>query len=256
MPTPFQTMGRPDPDAVHVRGHDLSQDLIGRLGFTELFHLEILGTVPEPAHRAVLDAVLVALTEHGMTPTAVVARLTDLGAPGAIQGAVAAGLLGAGDRFLGAVDGTARLLQEWPETGGAEEDAAYAGELVARMRAEGTRVPGLGHPTHVGGDPRTPALYAVADAQGVAGPARARLDLVRAAAEAASGRTLPINVDGASGALLTEIGIPWQIARGVALVARAAGLVGHLWDEHRHPTAAVMWAAAEEAAPYDPSALR
>ncbi|OLT12394.1 hypothetical protein BJF78_04110 [Pseudonocardia sp. CNS-139] len=116
-------------------------------------------------------------------------------------------------------------------------------------------MPGLGHPTHTDGDPRTARLFAVAEQAGLAGVARARFELVRASAERAAGRTLPINVDGAAGVLLTEIGLPWQSARGVALVARAAGLVGHLADERARPTAAAIWAAAEAAAPYrDPAA--
>jgi citrate synthase len=248
MPATYQTMGSAERDAVHVRGRNLCTDLIGTAGFTDMVYLEILGTPPSAPQRAVLDAVLVALTEHGLTPTAVAARLTDLGAPGAIQGAVAAGLLGAGDHFLGAVDGTARLLQEWADG----DDDAYAAELVACFRRDRRRIPGLGHPTHTEGDPRTVALYQVADKAGIALQPRARLDLVRGHAEAASGRALPVNVDGASGALLTGIGLPWQACRGIAIVARAAGLVGHIWDEYRHPAAAAMWAAAERAVPYLP----
>lgn len=248
MPATYQTMGSAERDAVYVQGRDLCTELIGTAAFTDMVYLEILGTPPSASQRAVLDAVLVALTEHGLTPTAVAARLTDLGAPGAIQGAVAAGLLGAGEHFLGAVDGTARLLQEWPDG----DDDGYARELAASFRKDRRRIPGLGHPTHTEGDPRTSALYRVAEKAGLPGQARTRLDLVRGHAEAASGRRLPVNVDGASGALLTEIGLPWQVCRGIAIVARAAGLVGHLWDEHRHPSAAAMWAAAERAVPYLP----
>jgi citrate synthase len=242
-----QTMGEATRDSVTVRGLDLTEKLVGQVSFTDLFHLELTARLPVAAEREVLDAVLVALTEHGLTPTAVVARLTDLGAPGALQGAVAAGLLGGGDRFLGALDGTARLLQEWPDD---VTDTEHADALVAGARARGERVPGLGHPTHTNGDPRTARLFAVADRVGLPGVARARFELVRAAAERAAGRPLPINVDGAAGVLLTEIGLPWWSARGVALVARAAGLVGHLADERAHPTATAIWAAAEASAPY------
>lgn len=245
--TAFQTMGEPTDDAVTVRGHDLADDLIGKVGFTDLFALELTGKLPDAAARAVLDGVLVALTEHGLTPSAVVTRLTDLGAPDAMQGAVAAGLLGAGDRFLGALDGCARILQEWPRDA---DDAEHAASVVAGLRAAGRRVPGLGHPTHVDGDPRTKALYRLADSVGFPATARDRLAVLRAAAESATGRVLPVNVDGACGALLTDLGLPWSACRGVALVARSAGLVGHLADERRHPAAAVIWEAAERAVPY------
>ncbi|MEU8359980.1 citryl-CoA lyase [Nonomuraea sp. NPDC048882] len=243
----YQTMGRPDRDSVTVRGRDLSTELIGRIGFTEMIALELSARLPNDRERAILDAVLVALAEHGLTPTAVVARLTDLGAPGALQGAVAAGLLGAGDRFLGALDGCGHILQEWPAD---VSTAEHARAVAARERAAGRRMPGLGHPTHTQGDPRTSALYAVADAHALPTVMRDRLDALRGAAEAASGRVLPINVDGASAALLSEIGIPWRILRGIALVARTAGLVGHLWDEARHPSAMAIWGAAEEVVPY------
>ncbi|MBK0418815.1 citryl-CoA lyase [Leucobacter sp. CSA1] len=245
--TTHQTMGEATSDAVAVRGRDLSHELIGRITFTDMVALEIQAQLPGEQERRILDAVLVALTEHGLTPTAVVARLTDLGAPGALQGAVAAGLLGAGDHFLGALDGCGRILQEWPEEA---DPQAHARTVVTDMRAAGFRIPGLGHPTHKDGDPRTRALYALADETELPSLTRDRLDMLREAAEEASGRALPVNVDGAGAALLSAIGLPWQILRGIALVARTAGLVGHLWDETSRPTAAALWAAAEAAAPY------
>lgn len=245
--TAIQTMGVATADAVQVRGLDLCTELIGRTSFTDMVFLELTGALPDGGRRRVLDAVLVALTEHGLTPSAITARLTDLGAPGAVQGAVAAGLLGAGDRFLGALDGCARLLQEWPSDVDEEQHAAV---LAAGARAAGRRLPGLGHPLHRDGDPRTTALYAVADDAGLDGVARRRLEYLRRAADAAAGRRLPVNVDGAAAALLTELGLPWQVTRGVALIARAVGLVGHLADEQRAPAAAALWSAAGDAVPY------
>ncbi|MFD0560059.1 citrate synthase [Stackebrandtia endophytica] len=245
----YQSMGEASRDAIIVRGHDLTGDLIGGIGFTDMIMLELTGRLPDEAGRAVLDAVLVALTEHGLTPSAMVARLTDLGAPDAMQGAVAAGLLGAGDRFLGAIDGCARLLQEWPN---GVDDSEHAATIVAATRAEHRRVPGLGHPTHTDGDPRTDVLYRVADTVGLDTTARDRFGLVQAAAQRATGRPLPINVDGAAAVLLTQVGLPWQACRGIALVARSAGLIGHLLDEQRQPTASAIWASAEKAVPYQP----
>ncbi|MFI6348562.1 citryl-CoA lyase [Streptomyces sp. NPDC050560] len=247
MPQPHQTMAAVTPDGITVKGRDLARELIGSVTLTDMLHLEITGELPEPGARDALDAVLTALTEHGMTATAVTARLTDLGAPGALQGAVAAGLLGAGDRFLGALDGAARLLQEWPADGDPEEHARH---LAEEARARRGRLPGLGHPVHTGGDPRTARLFAVADAAGLDPVPRERFLLLQRHAERVVGRTLPVNVDGASAVLLTGVGIPWQVCRGIALVARAAGLVGHLWDEHRSPAAHALLDAADAAAPY------
>lgn len=243
----FQTMGHASKDRVEVRGFDLCEELIGSTSLTEMFFLEVIGRRATDQERVILDAVLVALTEHGLTPSALATRLTDLGSPGAMHGAVAAGLLGAGDRFLGALYGCARILQEWPEDADGSE---YAQALVAATRQRGERLPGLGHPTHIDCDPRTVALFALAADAGLSTRMRRRLEELQRLAEAASSRTLPINVDGAAAVLLSEIGMPWQTTRGVALVARTAGLVGHLFDELRNPVAQIAWQQVDGLVPY------
>jgi citrate synthase len=212
---------------------------MGTVTLTELTYLLVTRRQPTAGERRLLDAALVSLADHGLTPSALAARLTYTGAPEAIQGAVAAGLLGAGSVLLGPAGDTAVFLADVVASGTTAQDA-----VDARRRA-GLRVPGLGHPVHRVEDPRTPRLYALAEEEGVVGP---HLRLLRQVADAyaeASGRRLPINGAGAAGAALVDIGIPPTSVRGVVLVARTAGLVAHLTEEAETPIGMTLWHEAE-----------
>ena len=161
-------IGRAEPDAIIIRGRDLASELMGKVTFTELTFLLVQGREPSPGETALLDAVLVSLADHGLTPTALAARLTYTGAPESLQGAVAAGLLGSGTVFLGVVEDTAAFLEPVvAEAGGADaaDDrlAATARAAVEARLAEGGRIPGLGHPVHKQVDPRTPRMYEIAE---------------------------------------------------------------------------------------------
>src|SRR5689334_11979699 len=124
------------PDRVEVRGHDLTGDLMGRLSFTEYFHLLLTGREPTDEQRFFLDVLLVAIAEHGMMPTNVAARMTLAADPGSLQGAVAAGILGCGPVILGTADECARLLAEaQARVDAGEEPAAVAVALAERTRA-------------------------------------------------------------------------------------------------------------------------
>jgi citrate synthase len=225
-------IGGADADSITVRGRDLASELMGRVTFTELTFLLVQGRAPTPQETALLDAVLVSLAEHGLTPTVLAARLTHTGAPESLQGAVAAGLLGAGSVFLGVVEDTAVFLERVVGAGGEVEQAAA--DAVRAELAAGRRIPGLGHPIHKSEDPRTPRIYAIAEEQGLVGPHLAALRAVSAAHREATGRALPINGAGVAGAALADLGFPARIVRGMALLARTAGLVGHLGEEQTH----------------------
>src|SRR5438093_6037514 len=137
------------PDRIEVRGRDLSRDLMGRLTFTEYFHLLLTGREPTEDELFFLDLLLVAIAEHGMMPTNVAARMTLAADPGSLQGAVAAGILGAGPVVLGTAQECAQLLDAAQERVSAGETAtAVAAELADDIRAAGARVPGFGHPVH------------------------------------------------------------------------------------------------------------
>ena len=226
-------VGGADADSITVRGRDLAADLMGRVTFTELTFLLVQGRAPGAKETVLLDAVLVSLAEHGLTPTVLAARLTHTGAPESLQGAVAAGLLGAGSVFLGVVEDTAGFLEHVVARGGDLEQAAA--DAVSAAIGAGRRIPGLGHPVHKAQDPRTARIYAIAEQQALVGPHLQALRLVAAAHREATGKTLPINGAGVAGAALADLGFPARIVRGMALLARTAGLVAHLEEEQSRP---------------------
>jgi citrate synthase len=224
---------------------------MGRLSLSELAFLLLTRREPTEGERRLVDAVLVSLADHGLTPSALAARLTYTGAPEAIQGAVAAGLLGAGSVFLGPAGDTAQFLadafRDVPRDD-IDDDAlaTIAERAVVEHIATGQRVPGLGHPVHRIEDPRTPRLFELADEEGLLGPHLRLLRFVAAAYEQASGRRLPINGAGAAGALLVDLGIAPRDVRGFVLIARTAGLVAHVAEEAERPIGMRLWREVEE----------
>jgi citrate synthase len=247
-------IGGSTPDRITVGGRDLPSEIMGRLTLTELTYLLVTRRDPTDGERRMLDAVLVSLADHGLTPGALAARLTYTGAPEAIQGAIAAGLLGAGSVFLGPTGDTAQFLFDALQShdAGAHPDDAtlrtIARDAVDARRAAGLRVPGLGHPVHKAEDPRTPRLYELAAAEGVLGANLRLLRFVADAHEAITGRHLPVNGAGAGGAALVDIGIPPVAVRGVVLIARTAGLVAHLVEEASRPLGMPLWLEVEHRA--------
>jgi citrate synthase len=233
---------------VFVRGRSLCRDLIGKLSFTEMAYLQITGRAPSPRQAAVVDACLVTLMEHGLTPSVLAARLVQSSAPEALQAAVAAGLLGVGSVFVGTVEGCAALLERIAAAPDATSEArVIADEHRAAMRP----VPGFGHPVHKPDDPRTACVLAVAEAQGIAGRHAAALRSLAVAVDAASGRHITVNATGAVAAALADAGVPGEIMRGFAVLARCAGLVGHVHEEQHRPAMRAIWEAADKAVPYD-----
>src|SRR3954452_22609823 len=227
-------IGSSDHDRITVAGRDLATEIMGRFTLTELAYLLVTRREPTAPQTRILDAVLVSLADHGLTPSALATRLTYTGAPESVQGAVAAGLLGAGSVLLGPAGDTAVFLDAAVRDIADDSDEALrevATNAVDARRRAGLRVPGLGHPVHRVEDPRTPRIYAIAEEEGVIGPHLRLLRFVADAQEEASGRRLPINGAGAAGAALVDIGNSAARGRGVVLVARTAGLVAHLTEE-------------------------
>jgi citrate synthase len=241
-------IGRAEPDAIIIRGRDLASELMGKVTFTELTFLLVQGREPSAGEAALLDAVLVSLADHGLTPTALAARLTYTGAPESLQGAVAAGLLGAGTVFLGVVEDTAAFLEPVvAEADGDDERLTAAARVAVEARlAEGGRIPGLGHPVHKQVDPRTPRMYEIAEQNAVLGPHLRALRLVADAHRELTGRALPINGAGVGGAALADLGFSSRIVRGFALVARSAGLVAHLAEEMDRPLGMPLFLEVDE----------
>jgi len=257
-------LGTSDQDTIRLLGQDLAADLIGKVSFGELAFWLVARRRPTPGESRVFEAVLVALADHGFTPTAIAARLTYLSAPDSLQGALAAGLLGGGSRFLGVTEDTGRFLaqalDEAKRTGGelpdgAGDDAAWdaiALDAVRRRRAAGLLVPGLGHPVHKKGDPRTPVIIGVAEEEGLRGPHLRLFQAVGRVHPEILNRTLPLNGAGVCGAALADLGFSPELLRGFALLARTAGLLGHIAEEREQPIAGRIYESVDRNAQYMP----
>ncbi|MDG4797528.1 citryl-CoA lyase [Micromonospora sp. WMMD1082] len=261
--TTFPTsIGTSDASSIRLLGQDLAADLMGQVGFGELAFWLVAQRRPTPSEVRVFEAVLVALADHGFTPTAIAARLTYLSAPESLQGALAAGLLGGGSRFLGVTEDCGRFLADTlaavdgpPPT----EDAGFddlARAAVTAARAARRLVPGLGHPVHKTEDPRTPVLIRIAEEEKLRGPHLRLFEAIGRVHPEVLGRTLPLNGAGVCGAALADLGLPVDLLRGFALLARAAGLLGHLAEERRTPIGMDVYTTVDRNATYvtpDPS---
>lgn len=249
------SIGHSDANSISVLGHDLAGELIGKVGFGELAFWLVAGRRPSAAETHVFEAVLVALADHGFTPSALAARLTLTGAPESVQGALAAGLLGGGSRFLGVTEDCARFLAsalaEQPShpTDDAGWDA-LALKAVTRQKAAGRLVPGLGHPVHKVGDPRTPVIIRLAEQAGTHGAHLQLFEAIGRVHPSVLGRTLPLNGAGVCGAALADLGLPVDSLRGFALLARTAGLLGHIAEEQRAPIGRAVQEHVDRSAAY------
>ncbi len=241
------------PNRVEVRGHDLCGDLMGRLSFTEYFHLLLTGSEPTDDQRYFLDLLLIAIAEHGMMPTNVAARMTLAADPGSLQGAVAAGILGCGPVVLGTSELCARLLVEGQGKvlgGGAPDEVAD--EMAHAIRAAGGKAPGFGHPVHRPLDPRAERILELADARGVSGPHVQLARSFRDAVADAWGRPLTMNVAMPIAAVMLDLGFSSATVKAVPLLARTAGLLAHLAEEQQQPIGFLMAGHAEQAIEYQP----
>jgi citrate synthase len=252
------SLGTSEPATIHLLGQDLARDLMGQVGFGELAFWLVAGHRPTPGQLRVFEAVLVALADHGFTPTAIACRLTYLSAPDSLQGALAAGLLGGGSRFLGVTEDTGLFLasalaaHEGPLPSDDQGWDAMALEVVSRAKDAGRLIPGLGHPVHKDSDPRTPVLVRLAEEEGTKGPHLCLYEAMGRVHPQALGRRLPLNGAGVCGAVLADLGLPPPMLRGFALLARTAGLLGQLAEELRRPVAMEMYRHIDRNACYVP----
>jgi citrate synthase len=257
------SIGSSDESSIQLLGRDVAQELMGEVGFSELAFWLVAMRRPTPGELRVFEAVLVALADHGLTPSAIAARLTLTGAPESVQGALAAGLLGGGSLFLGVTEDTGRFLAAALEVHGSRDGDLpttpdgwddIARSAVRAQREAGRFIPGLGHNLHKNGDPRTPTLFRIATEEGVFGRHLQLFEAIGRVHPEILGRTLPLNGAGACGAALCDLGFPVEILRGFALLARSAGLLGHLAEEMRRPIGMDIYTDVDEAASYDPPA--
>lgn len=238
------------PSKISIHGLDLCEDIIGKVDFGRMAFLQVFRRLPEEREARMFDAMMVVLVEHGITPSSLATRMTLCGAPEAVQAAIAAGLLGLGSVFAGSLDNAARMLQSAIPLGAAPEGdlRRIAERIVDEFRARKEPIPGIGHPFHKPVDPRAPALFAVAGETGYSGPYVDLINEVSAVAAERLGRPLPVNVTGAMGAIASEFGLAWNACRGLAVAARAIGLVGHVLEEFRNPMAEELYFRVEDEA--------
>jgi citrate synthase len=252
-------IGTSDLSSISLLGQDLSADLLGKVTFGELAFWLVAKRRPTAAEGRVFEAVLVSLADHGFTPTAIAARLTYYSAPDSLQGAVAAGLLGGGSRFLGVTEDTGLYLDAIVRSLDADTSAFDDSEWdeVARTallaaKTEKRRIPGLGHPVHKDGDPRTPVIMRIAEEEGTLGPHLRLFAAIGRVQHEVLGKNLPLNGAGVAGAALADLGLPVTMLRGFALLARTAGLLGHIREEQLTPIGPDVYYSVDRNAVYVP----
>ena len=242
---PVTRIGQAYADRVEVRGRDLTGDLMGRLSFTEYFHLLLTGREPTDDERFFLDLVFVSIAEHGMMPTSVAARMTLAADPRSLQGAVAAGILGCGPVILGTSEECARLLEKAVASG------SEPLEVARQVHAQGRKMPGFGHPIHRPLDPRAERILALAVERGVTGPHTALARRFPDAVAEVWGKPLTMNVSMPIASVLLDLGYPVAAVQAVPILARTAGLLAHLAEEREHPLGLLLAVKAEEAIEYE-----
>jgi citrate synthase len=249
----FTAIATSDSETITVRGHDLCSELIGKIDFTDYFWLLVTGNRPSETQRAIANACMVAIAEHGLVPSVQAARMTLAAGPDAWQGAMSAGLLGMGSVVAGSSETAGRYIVEVLEASKAEGETldSAARKSLEGLKARREKVPGLGHPQHSAGDPRANVLLAFADELGVSGDYIACLRKLGELAPAIMDRPLPINVSGAIPALMLDAGWPVEAMKGIPLLARAAGLVAHLYEESQRSIGFIMSHKADLAIQYD-----
>ena len=241
---PVTRISQASPDRIEVRGRDLAGDLMGRLSFTEYFHLLLIGREPSDDERFFLDLLLVSIAEHGLMPSNIAARMTLAADPESLQGAVAAGILGAGPVILGAAEDCALLLAAM------HADGRHPTQVAREIHAAGGKVPGFGHPLHRPVDPRAERILELADARGVSGPHVALARGLRGAVAETWGRPLTLNVSLPIAAVMLDLGYSPAVVKAVPILARTASLLAHLAEEQEQPIGFLLAAKAEEAVEY------
>lgn len=243
-------IARSDERTITIRGKDLVGELIGRRSFSEMVFFLIRNRFPSADEVRVLDACLVTLMEHGLTPSAIVTRVLADNVPGEAQVAMAAGLLAVGDVFVGTIEGCARVLKEGMDKG--TDRAGYCSRVIADHLARRAPVPGFGHRLHKPDDPRAERLLAVGTECNVKGDYIALLKQLGSELDRASGRHITVNATGAIAALLLEIGMPLEVMRPIAVLSRCGGLPGHILEEKKTRSGRYIWRLVDDSIRYEP----
>ncbi len=245
-------LGKAELHRILVRGYDLTEELLGKITFSQMTFLMLTGRMSTPGQARMIDALLTVLVEHGMVSSVIAARVTYHTAPEAIQGAVAAAILGAGSVHLGSSEWSAQMLQEaLPQATHDADLDAIAASVVKRYEERKQRIPGIGHRTHAEGDPRADKLFQIARETQVYGRYCDLLQRIARTAEARHGRRLPVNVTGAIAAIASDMGLPWPMSKAFAIIGRTLGALAHIGEEMQKPMARNIDAAIKAALVYE-----
>ncbi len=241
-----------DASSIEIRGRDLTADLMGGVNFTEFFFLLVTGKTPSQKQRFFLDVLLVAIAEHGLTPTAQAARMTLAADPQCMQAAVAAGILGCGTVVLGTSELCGELLiAARKRILAGEAEAAVVLDMASAIRARRGKMPGFGHPIHHPVDPRSERIFALAEREEIVGPHIRLAKAFRPAVAEAWGRPMPMNVSMLIAAVLLDLDFPATMIKAIPILARTAGLLGHLAEEQERPIGFLMSHHGESAIAYE-----
>jgi citrate synthase len=253
MPKLVSSMGKAELDRIFVRGYDLNEELMGKITFAQMLYLMLVGRMPTPEEGRMIDSMLIVLVDHGMTSGAMSARMTFHSAPEAIQGAVAAAILGAGSVHLGSSEYCAKMLNDTLPPDSKETDLdAIAKEAVGKYFANKQLIPGIGHGIHREGDPRAEKLFDIAQQTKVYGRYCDLIRKIGKLSEERLGRRLPVNVTGAIGAISMDMGFHWQMSKSFAILGRALGGIAHIGEEIRRPIAAGISNLVRTSLQYEP----
>ena len=232
---PYTRIGTPtsDTDRFRMRGRNVLTEILGEKSFSEAFYFIVTGRDLPAEHVRVFDSCMVILMDHGITPTALVARVVHDSAPEDVQLPLIAGTMMVGNKFVGTMAGAGALFREAVDKGG--DRRAWAADTVRSFRELKKFIPGYGHPYYFPTDPRAERLFQIAREGGVSGAFIETAQILAEEIEKARGKPLTLNVTAALGATLNEVGFPVEVMRGVAAVGRAAGLLAHIYEEMQNP---------------------
>ncbi|MBN2226412.1 MAG: citryl-CoA lyase [candidate division Zixibacteria bacterium] len=215
------------PGNIRVRGYHIT-DIMEHLSFAETVFLILKGELPNKAEAEMMRAILVASIDHGCSPPSVLGTRNVVSGGNSLNAAIAGGVLVIGDSHGGAIENAAKIMQSWAKKDG--DTAMLADELVDYLRENKIRMPGFGHRLH-NVDPRTLKLFEIAERCGFSGRHIELCKAIEKALETKTGRALPINVDGAIGAVISDMGFDYRLGKGFFIISRVPGLLAHAYEE-------------------------
>jgi len=222
---------------INLRGYPIDK-LMGKASFAQVMYLAVFGELPDEQTGRMLDAILVSSVDHGVTPPSILSALTVASTGASLSASIAAGVMAINRFHGGAIENCMRMLceavgRQRDENKSMEE---VAGELIAVYRATKKTIFGYGHRVH-SRDPRTIKLLALARELGFYGPTVQMAVAIEQEIPRVLERELPLNVDGAIGAVLCELKIPPELSNAFFILSRTAGIIAHVHEEHKREKA-------------------